>query len=151
MFLPKMFRNRDFAGLTAEQADLMSARRAGDVLMALSNQDREKRACSFDESWQRICNRHGFLYKMANREIPSSGWDEAEANAFQTFSSDLSPDGDVVKVVNEKEAESARLAFLKAYEHLRRMEPGLTPGEIWEKIRTDWPQVYWPFVSITGK
>jgi hypothetical protein len=137
----------------AALADDPRCKFAGDALRALAEQERKITRGSFHEAWTRVCNRRQGLFALANRERPASEWETLETRAFAAFvdSRNLGPDGKLLNLDDETAAESARFAFKKAYEHLSRLEPTLTPREVWERIKAEWGQVYWPFVAVTAE
>ena len=123
---------------------------AGQALRKLAEDFRRLNGVNFDDAWRLITNRRHDLYRLANRELPPEAWAVLETQAFGKFTDalNLGPDG---KLSHAENPEAVVECFQKSYAAMCRREPNLDPRALWEKIKTEWPAVYWPFVAVTAQ
>lgn len=137
--------SRSLPGVAADEEFV---KYASDAILAMAEQDRRSHGSSFTESWDRVRNRRPEVVRLTNRTTPQTEWADLETAAVSKFSERLDPDGRVLAVGNP---EKCVKSFESAYYEMFRDHPGLTPRERLEKIKSQYPQVYWPFIAITAK
>lgn len=121
---------------------------AADALRILAEQCKVTNKCSFHDAWNHVTRQRSDLSKLANRELPSSSWAAMEQTAQNKFFDgiNISPDGRRTVI-----DDSTPKAFAKSYDSFYRRDPSLSPKEIWDSIKVEHPNVFWPFVAMTGQ
>lgn len=121
---------------------------AGDALTALALQEQRGLKCAFSDAWPRVCNRRRDLVSLSNRELPEGTWGVLEVQARKRHIDALTPDGKILHISNPARVHEN---FSNSWDYFIRREPNLKPMEVWEKIKTQHPQIFWPFVAVTAQ
>jgi hypothetical protein len=159
---PALFNRMSAQSETPRQPEARQVRKttrqqfACDALRTLAEDEQRSHGIPFSDAWPRVCNRHANLNKLANRLLPESAWDDMDRQAFEVFTSgiNLGPDGKKLHIVPDRDEHgrlnknSSRRCFETSWDCFTRHAPDLSPREVWDRIKEEHPNVFWPFVAM---